>query len=122
MTLAELENELADPDSLRARIFGGLSHLLKARASSPAFDPYGKQRVLEFNPGVFAMMRLSEQSRAHVLCLHNITAIPQTVEIEKDETIGMGSSRLRDLLSQEEFEFGSKLTLQLSSYQSRWLV
>jgi glycosidase len=122
LTLAELENALTKPNSLRTRVFRGLSRLLKARASSSAFNPYGEQRVLEFNSSVFSLLRFSPNKSERVLCLHNITADPQVVEIQNHELVGPGLHPLRDLIGHQEFKSGRKLTLKLSPYQSLWLA
>src|SRR5574341_323574 len=56
---AALAGELADPASLRRRVFTRYAQLLKARASSPAFHPHGRQRVIGCGEAVFAVLRLS---------------------------------------------------------------
>lgn len=74
-----LERELADPASLRARVFGRCRDLLRARAASPAFHPHGQQEILEDGPAVFAVRRTSPDGAHRVLCLHNVSAEPQAV-------------------------------------------
>lgn len=71
-----LEAELAEPASLRARVFGGLRELLRRRAASPAFAPHAPAEVLALDPRVFAVRRHSLDGRERVLCLHNVSAQP----------------------------------------------
>ena len=75
----ELERELADPDSLRARVFTRYRDLLRARAASPAFHPHGKQEILDYGPAVFALRRTSPDGAHRTLCLHNVSARPQSI-------------------------------------------
>src|SRR5690606_9915855 len=68
---ADLEAELSRPDSLRARVFAGMSELLRRRRSSPAFAPSAQQRLLNIDPRVFALVR--ETNGERMLCLHNVS-------------------------------------------------
>jgi len=77
LTLKSLETDLSDPNSLRAKVFQGYKKLLSARASYPAFHPAAAQNILSFGKGIFALERVSLDGLEHMLCLHNITAIPQ---------------------------------------------
>jgi sucrose phosphorylase len=67
-----LERDLADPHSLRAAVFGGMKHLLAARAACEAFAPSAAQAILGLADGVFAVLRSC--GSMHVLCLQNVTA------------------------------------------------
>ncbi len=44
---AELQAELDNPESLRARVFTGLLRMIEARSSHPAFSPYAGQEIPE---------------------------------------------------------------------------
>ncbi len=68
---ADLEAELSRPHSLRARVFAGMSELLRRRRSSPAFAPSAQQRLLNIDPRVFALVR--ETNGERMLCLHNVS-------------------------------------------------
>jgi hypothetical protein len=72
--LPVLEDELADPASLRSQVFGRFGHLLAVRAGSPAFHPHGEQKILDFGRSVFAVLRTSPAGDKQVLCLQNVTA------------------------------------------------
>jgi sucrose phosphorylase len=78
---AVLEAELSDPLSLHARVFEGYTRLLRSRAASAAFDPYGSQEVVDCGEAVFALRRTSPDGADSVLCLHNVTSAPQQVAL-----------------------------------------
>jgi glycosidase len=71
--LHSLQDELADPKSLRARVFARYRQLLSARSNSPAFHPHGKQKVLDLHPSVFALERSAPNGKIRTLCLHNVS-------------------------------------------------
>jgi len=73
LSRAELEAELADANSLRARVFQGLRGLLDQRRASRAFAPQARQRLLELDARVFAVVRESADSTQRMLCLHNVS-------------------------------------------------
>ena len=77
---AELENELNDPTSLRARVFTGFRELLALRRAHRAFAPAVPQRVLSLDARVFSVLRESVDGRDRVLCLHNVSGQPVRVE------------------------------------------
>lgn len=70
----KLQNELANENSLRSKVFRNYSKLLKARSGAPAFHPHGQQKILNLHPSVFAVERISPDETSHVLCLHNVSA------------------------------------------------
>jgi sucrose phosphorylase len=69
----ELQDQLADENSLRSKVFAKYSELLKTRSSSPAFDPHGTQKIIDLHPSVFTVERTSPDGNARVLCLHNVS-------------------------------------------------
>jgi len=71
---AELERELADPSSRRARILFELRALLRQRQASAVFHPAGRTEVVTTDPRVFALRRSSPDGSETVLCLHNASA------------------------------------------------
>lgn len=72
LTLASLEAMLLDPRLRSARVFHGLSHLLRLRRNLAAFHPCGPQEVLSLVPDVFAVLRTSPGADCRVLCLHRV--------------------------------------------------
>jgi glycosidase len=72
-----LEQELADPSSLRKQVFDRYRRLLIQRASSTAFHPQAAQSILDAGGGIFALLRTSPHGTERMLCLQNVTAQPQ---------------------------------------------
>ena len=105
-----LQNELADELSLRSQVFTRYSQLLRARSSSPAFHPHGRQNILDLHPAVFAVERISPDERSHVLCLHNVSPLPISFSTNFGSAI--------DLFSGRE---GPISNITLESYQVAWL-
>ena len=105
-----LQNELADEDSLRSKVFTRYCQLLKARSNSPAFHPHGEQKILDIHSSVFAVERISPDNEAHVLCLHNVSnqEIAFTTDYESATEFFTGQE-IRD----------SKITLE--PYQVLWM-
>jgi len=81
----KLQNELADENSLRARVFARYRQLLLMRSGSPAFHPHGTQKILNLHPSVFAVERISPNGNSRVLCLHNVSA--EKVDIKTEHII-----------------------------------
>lgn len=86
---AQLEAELNDPSSLRARVFSRFRELLQKRAASAAFHPCGGQEILDMGPGVFALRRTSPDGLYKTLCLQNVT--PQEEKIGEYELAPYGT-------------------------------
>jgi sucrose phosphorylase len=76
----ELERELADPSSRRARVLFELGALLRQRQASAVFHTAGRCEVVSTDPRVFAIRRTSPDGTEAVLCLHNASA--ETVRAE----------------------------------------
>ncbi len=116
-----LRRELADPASLRHQVFNAYRRLLRARASEPAFHPYGGQQVLSLNDSVFALQRFSPDGTSQVLCLHNVSAESQPAQC------GLSASALprgtwRDLLTGATYDLGADpISVLLPPYAVRWL-
>jgi len=72
--LEKLQNELADENSLRSKVFSRYRQLLIARSGSTAFHPHGRQNILDVHSSVFAVERISPDENFHALCLHNVSA------------------------------------------------
>ncbi|MGC3989552.1 MAG: sugar phosphorylase [Chthoniobacteraceae bacterium] len=79
LPLEAIENELADPMSLRAQVFLGFRRMLHLRRSEPAFSPGAGQTVLDAGEHCFALLRSEAGSR--VLCLFNVTNAPRAIAL-----------------------------------------
>ncbi len=125
-----LERSLNDSDSRPYRIFHRFSQLLQARSRCSAFHPNGGQRVLNYGEGIFALLRSSIDHKEHVLCLHNVTDLPQDGIIEQEKLpLGTGQ-KLVDITTGLELTYtgttpsqsrNTRNTIRLSPYQVMWL-
>jgi len=117
---ARLEAELADSGSLRRLVLDDFRRLLQARASDPAFHPFGGQRVLDAGDAVFALLRTAPDDSSRVICLHNVAN--RELEVRPSMPAGETAGAWRDLLSGEVVpaaQGGPALTLP--PYGVRWL-
>jgi sucrose phosphorylase len=114
---ATLEDELADPLSLRSQVFAAYKRLLQARASDPAFHPFGGQQVLSLGEHVFALLRRSPDGKSHVLCLHNVSDSAQTVDVTAADA-NLSCYGWCDLLNEDQGQGG---TIALPPFAVRWL-
>lgn len=115
---ADFEPALADPQSLRSLVFGGLKRLLKLRRAHPAFHPGGRQDVLADGPHVFAVLRTAPDAGECVLCLHNVTDAPVTMILPRDV-----NQRWRPLIGAGRVVASNAdgLTIDLAPYEVAWL-
>jgi sucrose phosphorylase len=120
LVLADLERELDQPGSLRQQVFHGYTRLLKARTTSPAFHPFGDQRIQDYGEAIFAVMRISPRGGDHALCLQNVTHQPQTFALRFPDAFEDSPTSLFDLISGERLNPGES-ALTLMPYQSLWL-
>jgi glucosylglycerate phosphorylase len=107
----EIDARLADPASHESRVLARYRRLLRARASSPAFDVAAGQRILEAGDGLFALER-SAPDGERVVCLHNVSGAPQSF------TVGQAAS-LTDLITDDQYDASGPL--HVAPYASLWL-
>ena len=118
-----IEEELADPDSLRHLIFSGYSRLLTHRTQHPAFDPNGEQSILFCHPSVFAVLRTANASHHAILCLQNVSNQAYHLEIDLSDSAFDSNTQLIDVISQQLFTIdGDQLFLEIAPYQIIWLT
>ncbi|QDL94662.1 DUF3459 domain-containing protein (plasmid) [Paroceanicella profunda] len=114
---AALDADLANPTSLRARVFAGHRALLDLRRSLPAFHPKAAQEVLESAPGVFALRRGAGEDAVCVLV--NLTDAACDVPLPQ---AAAGFARLLDPTGVEALSGAPGATIALPPYGVRWLT
>jgi len=114
-----LERELADPASLRYRVFHPYHRLLRIRAAHPAFHPNGPQRVLSLHPALFALLRTAPDGSEAILCIHNVSG--EEVEVRLGPDVLPSRAPLQDLIGGGTFSAGGPTGLSLRAYQTVWL-
>ncbi|MBI3165927.1 MAG: sugar phosphorylase [Chloroflexi bacterium] len=110
VNLNELQSQLADEKSLRYKVFFRYTELLKARRSSPAFDPHGTQGIVAAHDSVFGLERISPDGKFRALCLHNVSA--EQVNFQTNYSSGT------NLLTNQVLPI-SNITLE--PYQTLWI-
>ncbi|MGD1018909.1 MAG: alpha-amylase family glycosyl hydrolase, partial [Verrucomicrobiia bacterium] len=114
---AALETELANPQSLKHRLFTGIKRLLEIRRDQPEFHPNAAQRVLSLGNGVFALVR-----GGRLLAIVNVTPQPQNISLGLADAGLPSSVAWRDLIGGQRFAVeGGRLQLRTGPYQSLWL-
>ena len=125
---AQVEGELADPNSLRAKVFAGLRALLRVRAAHPAFHPHGAQRVLDLDPGVFALTRTApgvdmrdpaQVFRNTVVCIINVTNEFQFVAVDWRNILGTRNN-IQNLMNGSRINIHGP-SLMVQPYQVLWV-
>ncbi len=119
LDLASLEQELADPSTLRHKVFSRYAVLLRARAASPAFHPQGAQQAIDYGEAIFALRRVSPLGNETVLCLQNVSDRPQAVSVRVADLSAAGP--VTDLISGRHFNWPPTSPLELQPYQTLWL-
>ncbi len=109
----DVETQLKDPDSFRARIFNPYINLIKIRAKQPAFHPNAGFAILDIDPRVFAIKR---SSKAQVIyAITNVSARDISLSLSAEIT----AEPMVDLITREKLT-GDSLTLK--PYQFVWLA
>lgn len=119
---AGLERDLSDPASLRHQVFRRYSGLLRARAASSAFHPFGGQRILDLGESIFSILRFSPDGSRPVLCLQSVSDKAQQVKPDWQGIFGTASPTLKDLVSGRVLSTGVERGVMLGSYQVFWLA
>jgi glucosylglycerate phosphorylase len=115
LRLAEVESALADPASRAARVFTRYGRLLELRSRQPAFHTHSAQRILDLDPGIFAIARGPREGQV-VVALHNVTDSPRPVRIDWPDA---GPEVWVDAIGGKRFEAGSAVAVP--PYQALWL-
>jgi sucrose phosphorylase len=112
--------KLGDRTSSSHKVATGFSNLIDKRSENLAFHPNGSQKILQGNPAVFSLVRVSPDHRHRVVALVNVSARRQQVRFSAPE-IGLGSSSWIDILTDERFPSSDGgIATTLEPFQIRW--
>ena len=118
-------NLLEDPDTNTARVFKEYIRLLGIRSKHPAFHPYGAQRVLDFEDGLFGIERISPDSTESIVVISNLTSeirtIPYMAVIQVFTKTNIAVSWL-ELIKGRTIEPTATGKLTMAPYETLWLV
>jgi glycosidase len=118
--LEDIEAELSNPQSLRSQLFNRFNMLLKARAGSPAFDPFGAQVILGLGDSVFTIMRIPPDLKSPLLCLHNVSRDQQSVVFDL-KNLDLQAGRWGDMITGKRMNLRGRTSFNLEPYQTLWL-
>lgn len=128
LAIDRVETELADPTSIRARVFAGFQRLLHVRRAQPAFSPHARQRVLTVHEQLFCIAR--GEDGAGVLCLTNTAPTAVHASLPADARAALGTPVVVDLISGNQFlladgppsDSAKPWTVRLAPYQTAWFA
>jgi sucrose phosphorylase len=113
--LAELENA----DSTHARIFHGLTTLMKLRSQQGAFHPNATQFTLQLGDQLFGFWRQSLDRSQSIFAIHNLTADEVNVPVMALNLIG--GETWTDLISGDDIGSMGR-DIIFAPYQCRWIT
>jgi len=121
LELDAVEQNLADPDSLRARVLAGHRRLLTARRTRPAFHPNSAQRVVGLDDRVFSLVREGGGDRVWVAV--NVSDAEVALAPERAALGFDPDARLVDLIDGSEITAsGDAVALTLPSRSAAWVA
>jgi amylosucrase len=106
-----------EPDTMQARVYGGLLHLIAVRKGTSAFAGDDMSVVDAGNPHIFAYLR--QNAGARILILANFSDRKQQIAANTVRNHGL-SYNFQDLVRDETIELGADLVLE--PYQFVWLA
>jgi glucosylglycerate phosphorylase len=113
----ELERELAQPDALRAQVFGGFGRMLRVRRRYPEFRPAAPQEVWAPQPEILVVRRGDPEREGAIWCVHNVSSKEMVFEWPGDPSAIR--SVPQDLLEESAVMEGWRIPL--GPYGVRWL-
>src|SRR5690606_15980307 len=117
LDLGTVEAALADPGSLRARVFFAYRDLIARRTSERAFHPNGPQTVLDLHPALFALLRTSPDGAEQIVAIHNVPV--QTVRADLSAVPLEAITGFTDLITGTPVAAGTAFDVR--PYQVLWL-
>jgi sucrose phosphorylase len=112
------ENELLEQLSSNSRhryLYHELTRLMNIRAKCSLFHPECQQEVLDYDKGVFALVRCNKATGEKMYCVSNVTLQLVEFTIKTEE-----KKKKYDLIACEISESSDRI--RLNAYQTRWLV
>ncbi|MBR9891512.1 sugar phosphorylase [bacterium] len=113
----ELQEKLADPETIHARVLAALSERLKIRSQQPGFHPNATQFTLNVDDRIFGLWRQSLDRAQSIFALHNVS--DETIEIPQADLNLIADESWVDLLSGETIKAGP---VEMAPYQCRWIT
>ena len=107
--LTEIEQELANSDSLRSKVFSELTTIIQSRKNEALFHPNAAMEVIDLGEKVFAFKRVNQHNDS-LFILNNLT----------NETVKCGiTGRYINIVNGDKVEFHEELMVK--PYEFMWL-
>lgn len=106
--LDEILTELSNEDSLRSKVFSGLTDIIQVRKEESLFHPNVSMEVLDLGEKIFAIKRVKQDES--IVILHNLSS---------EEVSCNMNGKFMNIITGEVKEFKENITL--NSYQFLWL-
>ncbi len=113
----KLEEDLANLNSRKHKIFTEFMKLIHKRKSEKAFHPNGKQEVLFLKKGIFSLLRTSPDGKEKIMALHNVTDNIRKFCFTKNQ-YGLSKKGYFDIISEKIIDIEK---ISLTPYQIMWL-
>jgi len=111
-----LKAELANDETIRAKVFSVYMNLLSIRREQTAFDPTASQMVHEINSSVFVIERHNQTTDDRIITIINVTDTPVQLTVAADY------EKWHDLIGSDDYDaHNNTLEIQLEPYQIAWL-
>jgi amylosucrase len=108
-----------DQRTVAGRVFGGLAHLARVRASLPQLHASAASEVVpDTDDGILATVR--RHAGGAFVGLYNVTTAPRPFPVERVHALGV--TRPYDALSGHRLEVGHDGVLRLPPYAAWWVV
>lgn len=121
LSYSTLIGELSNPNHRRYRIYHRLAQLLKIRAASSGFHPFGHLSVIDIDGRIFAFERTDPEGKNRIFCLHNFSCENIEIEVQFNKSLGQNAKRYIDLISHHHLVPGEDARLVFKPYQFYWL-
>lgn len=115
----ELSAALDNVSTPQHMVFTRLKQLIGVRRRYGGFHPDSPQKILKTDSDLFALYRTDFKTGKRLLCIFNVTAANQPIQLEKKS--GLGKSHWHDLVEGKPLD--SELSaVKLLPYQFLWLA
>ncbi|WP_281645751.1 sugar phosphorylase [Parendozoicomonas sp. Alg238-R29] len=121
---SELKEQLNNPTTTSAVVFGKMKQLLRTRRAEVCFHPDSPQEIVDIQHGLFSILRRGDNNRI-LLAVHNVTTGMQTVDMTSFSKEFANKEALVDLVSGEVIHKKTDEPLKeitLQPYQVVWLL
>ncbi len=115
----QLQEQLADRESVHSRVFTEMKRLIALRCKQPAFHPNATQFTLQLGDEAFGVWRQSLDRDQSIFAINNMTDREIAIPVYALNLIG--NSHWGDLLTDESISLAAD-TISFAPYQTRWIT